>query len=169
LLKTAAVQSDKLLLRKEPCQLNELIETALGQIEPLIANKNAKVDFVADENEPVINADRSQLQLVVINLVENAVKYSLAQPHVIVELKNGQSDYYSIIVKDNGIGIEEKNIKYLFKKFYRVQNGNVHNTKGLGLGLYFTKKVIDGHHGKIDVHSLPGIGTEFKIELPLKH
>jgi two-component system phosphate regulon sensor histidine kinase PhoR len=75
---------------------------------------------------------------------------------------------YTISIKDNGAGMEPSEYKRIFKKFYRVQNGNVHNTKGLGLGLYFTKKVIDGHHGKIEVQSLPGIGTEFKIELPLK-
>jgi two-component system, OmpR family, phosphate regulon sensor histidine kinase PhoR len=168
LLKTAAVESEKLFLKKEPCQLNGLIEAALSQIEPLIASKNAKIDFVADENEPVINVDKSQLQLVVINLVENAVKYSIVQPHVIIELKNGQSDYYTILVKDNGIGIEEKNIKFLFKKFYRVPTGNVHNVAGFGLGLNFVKKVIDAHEGKISIHSLMGIGTEFKIQLPKK-
>lgn len=168
LLKTAAVESKKLLLKKEPCQLNETIETALNQIAPLISSKNAIVDFVPDENEPVINADKSQLQLVVINLVENAVKYCIVQPHVIIELKNGQSDYYSIIVKDNGIGIEEKNMKFLFKKFYRVPTGNVHNVAGFGLGLNYVKKVVDAHDGKISIHSLLGIGTEFKIQLPKK-
>ena len=168
LLKTAAVESKKLPVKKEPCQLNEMIQTALGQIEPLIASRNAVVDFVHDENEPVINGDKSQLQLVIINLVENAVKYSVNKPHIIIELKNGVSDYYSILVKDNGIGIEEKNIKFLFKKFYRVPTGNVHNVAGFGLGLNFVKKVIDAHDGKISIHSVVGIGTEFKIQLPKK-
>lgn len=168
LLKTAAVENEKLPLKKEACQLNEAIQNALSQIEPLIASRNAVVDFVPDENEPVIYADKSQLQLVIINLVENAVKYSLNQPHIIIELKNGDSDYYSILVKDNGIGIEEKNIKYLFKKFYRVPTGNVHNVAGFGLGLNFVKKVIDAHNGKISIHSVAGIGSEFKIQLPKK-
>src|SRR5436190_1457570 len=97
----------------------------------------------------------------------NAIKYSLQPKIIICTVKNSYK--YIISIKDNGAGMESSEYKKIFKKFYRVQNGNVHNTKGLGLGLYFTKKVIDGHHGKIDVHSLPGIGTEFKIELPLKH
>ncbi len=168
LLKTAVVESEKLLLKKEPCQLNELVQTALGQIEPLVASKNALIEFMPDENEPVVYADRAQLQLVIINLVENAVKYSTKQPHVIIQLADGQNDYYTILVKDNGIGIAEKNMKFLFKKFYRVPTGNVHSVAGFGLGLNFVKKVIDAHEGKITIHSLVGIGTEFKIQLPKK-
>lgn len=168
LLKTATVENAKLAVRKEPCQLNELIRTALAQVEPLMTNKGAKVDFIPDENEPVINADRSQLQLVIINLVENAVKYCVTQPHIIIELKNGESDFYTILIKDNGVGIEEKNIKFLYKKFYRVPTGNVHYVAGFGLGLNFVKKVIDAHDGKIQIHSVVGIGTEFKLLLPKK-
>ncbi len=168
LLKTATIENNKLPVKKEACQLNEVIQNALDQIEPFISSRQAKVDFVPDENEPVIYADKSQLQLVMINLVENAIKYSSNQPHIIIELKNGDSDYYSILVKDNGIGIEEKNIKFLFKKFYRVPTGNVHNVTGFGLGLNFVKKVIDAHNGRISIHSVVGIGTEFKIQLPKK-
>lgn len=168
LLRTAAIENKKLLIKKEPCQLNEIVQTALGQIEPFISSREALVDFVPDENEPVIYADKSQLQLVLINLVENAIKYSVNQPHIIIELKNNDVDYYSILVKDNGIGIEEKNIQFLFKKFYRVPTGNVHNVNGFGLGLNFVKKVIDAHNGKISIHSVVGIGTEFKIQLPKK-
>ncbi len=71
-----------------------------------------------------------------------------------------------ISVKDNGIGIDDKYKKKLFKKFYRVPTGDVHNSKGLGLGLYFVKKVIDEHNGNISIKSIRGIGSEFIIELP---
>lgn len=168
LLKTAAIENKKLLIKKEACQLNEMVEGAISQIEPFISNRNAIVSFVPDENEPVIFADKVQLQLVIINLIENAIKYSVNQPHIIIELQDTDHDFYSISVKDNGIGIEEKNIKFLFKKFYRVPTGNVHNVTGFGLGLNFVKKVIDAHDGKIAINSVMGIGTEFKIHLPKK-
>lgn len=168
LLNAAAVENTKLPLKKEPCQLNELVQNALAQIEPLLVSRNALVEFIPDENEPVINADKSQLQLVIVNLVENAAKYCLTPPHILIELKNGDHEYYTILLKDNGVGIAEKNLKYLFKKFYRVPTGNVHTVAGFGLGLNFVKKVMDAHEGKIQIHSVVGIGTEFKLLLPKK-
>ena len=124
--------------------------------------------MITDENEPVIDADKNHLQLVIINLVENALKYCKNQPHIIIQLHNGGNDFYTISVKDNGIGIDKRNIKFLFNKFYRVPTGNVHDVTGFGLGLNFVKKVIDAHNGKIVINSVPGIGTEFKIQLPKK-
>lgn len=167
LLRTAAVD-EKLIVKKEACQLNLLIGSALDQIEPLTTEKKAIIDFIPDDNEPVIFVDKSLMKLVIINLIENAVKYSIGQPHITVQLNNTDNGVYSISVKDNGIGIEEKNIKFLFKKFYRVPTGNVHAATGFGLGLNFVKKVVDAHDGKIFINSLPGIGTEFKIHLPKK-
>lgn len=168
LLKTAQVEHSKLAIVKEACQLNLLIQKAIDQLEPLIKKTGAIVKFVPDENEPVIIADTAHLQLVIINLVENAIKYSNLSPHVIIQLQDFDSYMYAITVKDNGIGIEQKNIKYIFRKFYRVPTGNVHNVAGFGLGLNFVKKIIDAHAGKIVIHSVPGIGTEFKIFLPKK-
>jgi two-component system phosphate regulon sensor histidine kinase PhoR len=100
----------------------------------------------------------------ILNLISNAIKYS-ANPIIIIktEVVNGK---FQISVKDNGIGIEEQYQKKLFKKFYRVPTGDVHNVKGLGLGLYFVKKVIDENKGSIHVKSISGIGSEFVIELP---
>jgi two-component system, OmpR family, phosphate regulon sensor histidine kinase PhoR len=116
----------------------------------------------------VVYADKNHLQLVIINLVENALKYCKNKPHILIQLQDESSDFYSISVKDNGIGIEKKNIKFLFNKFYRVPTGNVHDVTGFGLGLNFVKKVIEAHNGKISINSVPGIGTEFKIQLPKK-
>lgn len=166
LLKDASSENKKLSIIKVNTQLNQLVTEAIDQIEPLASSKNAVIDFVADENEPVIPVDAAHLKLVIINLIENAIKYSQVNPHVIVQLKDAADGFYSIAVKDNGIGIEEKNIKYIFKKFYRVPTGNIHNVTGFGLGLNFVKKVIAAHDGKVTLHSVVGIGTEFRILLP---
>lgn len=168
LLKTTAGNANKLVIKKEPLQLNLIVQKAIEQIEPLIKSKAANVELIIDENEPVIYADKNHLQLVIINLVENALKYCKNQPHIIIQLHNNGNDFYTISVKDNGIGIDKGNIKYLFNKFYRVPTGNVHDVTGFGLGLNFVKKVIDAHNGKININSVPGIGTEFKIQLPKK-
>jgi two-component system, OmpR family, phosphate regulon sensor histidine kinase PhoR len=168
LLRTALTESNRLPVAKEACQLNQLIYSTIEQIDPLIKNNEATINFVPDDNEPVIFADKVHLQLVIINLIENAIKYSNLKPLVWIALQDANNGMYAITVKDNGIGIAAKNIKNLFKKFYRVPTGNIHNVNGFGLGLNFVKKIIDAHDGKIIINSVEGIGTEFKILLPKK-
>src|SRR5436189_874068 len=167
LVKTVVADQYQFVLKMKPVVPNELLKKVIAQLEPLLHKKAGIVEWDLDEKNSSILADEENLYLAFFNIINNAIKYA-SQPKIIIStVKNSYK--YIISIKDNGAGIEPSEYKKIFKKFYRVQNGNVHNTKGLGLGLYFTKKVIDGHHGKIDVHSLPGIGTEFKIELPLKH
>ncbi len=168
LLTTATGDNKHILVHKEPCELNELIQHALDKLEPLIDNKNAIVHFMPADSGPIIHADRVHLQLVVINLIENSIKYSNGIPYIAIEVQKEENDIYSISIKDKGIGIEEKNFKYLFKKFYRVPTGNVHQVNGFGLGLNFVKKIIDAHDGRIVIKSVPGVGTEIKILLPQK-
>lgn len=168
LLKTAIGDNKHIIVNKEPCKLNKLIQHAIDQLEPLINNTNTGIYFTPDDNDPVINADKAHLQLVIINLIENAIKYSNGLPYIAIDVQYADNNMYGISIKDKGIGIEEKNFKYLFKKFYRVPTGNVHKVNGFGLGLNFVKKIIDAHDGKIIIKSVPGVGTEFKILLPEK-
>jgi two-component system phosphate regulon sensor histidine kinase PhoR len=167
LVKTVVADQYQFVLRMKPVIPNELLKKVIAQLEPLLNKKAGIIEWDLEEANSIILADEENLYLSFFNIINNAIKYSLQPKIIISTVKNSYK--YIISIKDNGAGMESSEYKKIFKKFYRVQNGNVHNTKGLGLGLYFTKKVIDGHHGKIDVHSLPGIGTEFKIELPLKH
>ena len=164
LLKSASAENKKFPIDKENVKPASLIEQALNKLQPLIEQKKARVDLKVDNYETNIQADEGHLELAIINILENALKYSNA-PHIIVETGKEESDYF-ISVKDNGIGIEKKYIKDIFKKFYRVPTGNVHDVKGFGLGLNFVKRIVDGHDGKIRIKSLPGIGTEFRLLLP---
>ena len=166
LVKTVVADQYQFILKMKPVVPNELLKKVIAQLEPLLHKKAGVVEWDLDEENSSILADEENLYLSLFNIINNAIKYSPQPKIIITTVKNSYK--YTISIKDNGAGMESSEYKKIFKKFYRVQNGNVHNTKGLGLGLYFTKKVIDGHHGKIDVHSLRGIGTEFKIELPFK-
>jgi two-component system, OmpR family, phosphate regulon sensor histidine kinase PhoR len=164
LLKSASAENKKFPIEKETVQPAKLIEQALNKLQPLIEQKQAYVELKVENYETNIHADEGHLELAIINILENALKYSTT-PHIIVETGKEESDYF-ISVKDNGIGIEKKYLKNIFKKFYRVPTGNVHDVKGFGLGLNFVKRIVDGHDGKIRVHSLPGIGTEFRLLIP---
>ncbi|HLY71930.1 MAG TPA: HAMP domain-containing sensor histidine kinase, partial [Puia sp.] len=165
LLKAASSDNTNLHIEKENIDAHLLIEQALDKVQPLIEEKNAKVEIKMDDSGNQMYGDKAHLELAVVNLLENALKYS-PDPHIVVEAGKSENDFF-IKVKDNGIGIEKKYIKNIFKKFYRIPTGDVHNVKGFGLGLNFVKRIIDAHDGKIKVNSIPGIGTEFKLVIPV--
>lgn len=166
LLHIASSDRREIPMEKERVPVKEIIEQAIAKVQPLVEDKEALVEVQSPEGmETELLADRVHLELAVVNLLENALKYA-TKPHVIIS--TGHEDGFLFIsVKDNGIGIEKKYQKNLFKKFYRVPTGDVHNVKGFGLGLNFVKRIIDAHHGSIKVNSLPGIGTEFKMLFPI--
>jgi two-component system, OmpR family, phosphate regulon sensor histidine kinase PhoR len=165
LLRTASIETKDLPIRKEDINAQQLIEEALSKVQPLIDQKNARVEVKVEEVGGRVLADKAHLELALVNLLENALKYS-ADPHIVVQTGHFEDDFY-ISVKDNGVGIEKQYLKNIFKKFYRVPTGDIHNVKGFGLGLNFVKRIIDAHKGKIRVNSLPGIGTEFRLFIPL--
>ena len=165
LLQIARSDRTNLPIQKKLVPVKDLIEQAVAKMQPLIDEKKADVDVPIDEEQNIeLFADRGHLELAIVNLLENALKFSV-KPHIIVSTGHEDGNIY-ISVKDNGIGIEKKYQKRLFNKFYRVPTGDVHNVKGFGLGLNFVKRIIDAHHGTIKINSLPGIGTEFRLILP---
>ncbi|CAA7195642.1 Sensor histidine kinase WalK [Chryseobacterium potabilaquae] len=107
--------------------------------------------------------DKNLIETIIKNLCENSVKYGASTIKIIVE---NTQHHLSIEISDNGQGIDKKEWKNIFEKFYRIQSNNIHNTKGLGLGLYFVKKIIQSYKGIIEVDSIIKKGTTFKIHLP---
>jgi signal transduction histidine kinase len=99
------------------------------------------------------------------NLLTNAVKYSDKEPEINVEGFNDK-EYIYIKVSDNGIGISKTDQKHIFDKFYRVSTGNIHKIKGLGLGLYYVKRIAESHGGDVTVDSKPGKGSIFTVSIP---
>ena len=100
------------------------------------------------------------------NLLSNAVKYSDREP--VIEIEGSVSDNnVSISISDNGIGISKNDQKHIFDKFYRASTGNIHKFKGLGLGLYYVKKIAEAHGGDVSVSSKPGKGSTFTVTLPI--
>jgi two-component system phosphate regulon sensor histidine kinase PhoR len=166
LLEIAYTDRSSLPLEKEKFDINLLIEESINDLQPLIEQKHAVVKTSFDMQGPVVNADRSYLRLCLINLIENAIKYSNA-PVIDISTKVDGTTLF-IVVKDNGIGIAAEHQKKIFERFYRITDGELHISKGFGLGLNFVKKVIDTHHGKIEVMSELGKGSSFTIKLSLK-
>ena len=165
LVKVIKTDSTGVELHKQQVIVNQLIRDAVNQLHFTISDKKGQVELQLEKDEIMINADANNLFVAILNIISNAVKYS-HNPYILITTKM-ENDYYNIAVKDNGIGIDENNMKLLFKKFYRIPTGDLHDVKGLGLGLYFVKKIVDSHRGKIFVHSVRKVGTEFRIQIPV--
>jgi two-component system phosphate regulon sensor histidine kinase PhoR len=164
LLEIAFTEQRNLKLVKEKFNAHDLIENAINDMQPLIEENHVDIRTIFTTAEPIIYADRAHLFLVVINLIENAIKYS-QNPKIEISTYRKDS-YFYIAVKDNGIGIPKEDQKKIFDRFYRVTNGNIQQNKGFGLGLHFVKKIIDSHFGDIEVDSTLGHGSIFTIKIP---
>lgn len=161
LLRNAHSENSQLQLIKETVNVHQLIEDAISNLQPLIDEKKAEIILELEAENPCLIADRNYVFIVLVNLMENALKYS-ANPKIIIHTHNKNKHLY-VSVKDNGEGIDKKNLHKIFKKFYRVNEGNIQSAKGFGIGLSFVKKILDSHHAQITVESVKGIGSIFTV------
>lgn len=141
----------------ENVEVKPIVEEVAGMIE-LKAKKPIKIDIDIPANLSVM-ADSLHFGNVLSNLIDNAVKYS----HDTVNVKI-KADNTSIVIADNGIGINKDNIPYIFDKFYRVSSGDRYEVGGYGLGLFYVKQIVEMLGWSINVTSKPGVGTVFTIK-----
>lgn len=164
MLSVAYTEHSSLELKKETFDANDLIDQAISNIHPLIEEKSGTLTFNAREESGLITADKSYILVAYTNLLENAVKYSL-KPDIQVRTYIDGNDFCTAVT-DNGIGIEKKQHRKIFNKFYRVTHGDIHHAKGFGLGLNFVKQIANAHKGSITLESTPGEGSTFTIKVP---
>ncbi len=145
--------------------VHELINQAIESMQLLVNETGGKISHEYKADLAIFQLDEVHFGNLLVNLLENALKYSDKTPEVLVSTKN-QNDGILISIKDKGIGMTREQQNKIFEKFYRATGGNVHNVKGFGLGLSYVKAVVDAHHGSIQVKSKINQGTEFSIHLP---
>ena len=133
------------------------VEAAGGELETQL-----------EAEDPIILADSMHFTNLINNLLDNALKYSRPDvaPHLVVSTRN-EAKALKISISDNGLGIKKENLKRIFDRFYRVHTGNVHNVRGVGIGLAYVAGVVKAHNGTITVDSEYGKGTTFTITIPL--
>ncbi len=165
ILELALSEKKSARMEKRIVDVNSLIANAINFVEPMMKEKRASIEFIQSGEPLCLQADGSYLTQAIINLLDNSLKYA-KMPQIRLETAISEKDC-AISIMDNGIGMEEKYFKHIFRKYYRIPTGNVHNVKGFGIGLNFVKNVIDAHNGRIEVSSVTGKGTEFRIKLPL--
>lgn len=157
---------DKLLIRKIPVRLREVIEEIFEQMEARVHYSNGSLTLDYQSKIEWIEADPLHFTNIILNLLDNALKYSGDIPVIsvsVLEILGG----LMIEVRDHGIGIPSKLRKRVFDKFYRVPTGNVSDAKGFGLGLYYTRNAVRSHGWKINLESKEGQGTTIQVLIPV--
>jgi two-component system phosphate regulon sensor histidine kinase PhoR len=150
---------------KESIDVHAMIQEVAQSFAVRIQEGDGNFDFHLSAKSSYIVGNRSELAIVLSNLIDNAIKYSSGSPSIEFSTQN-EKDRLIVKIKDQGIGIAKEDLGQVFSQYFRVNTGDVHNVKGFGLGLAFVKKVIERWSGSISVKSKLGEGTVFTIELP---
>ncbi|MEA5404168.1 HAMP domain-containing sensor histidine kinase [Arcicella sp. DC2W] len=164
-LQTANIAQKIDKLNFEEVDINELIEDLSVNCEPLFKEKKGELIVELKARNALIKADRLHFTNIIHNLIDNGVKYC-EQPPIIKITSENIGNNLVISIRDNGIGISDRDQKQVFNKFFRVHTGDIHNVKGFGLGLYYVKEMVEGHKGRIELKSKIGEGCEFRLFIP---
>jgi two-component system, OmpR family, phosphate regulon sensor histidine kinase PhoR len=165
-LQTAIFERGKIHLKIRQLDIHELINNVVRNFIIQVKNRNGQIVKNLDAQYSLVNVDEVHIANVLLNLLDNAIKYCHVQPNISVSTFNKKGGIV-IQVQDNGIGIKKEDQKRIFQKFYRVPTGNVHDVKGFGLGLSYVKIIVEEHNGKISIESEPNVGTKFEIFIPV--
>lgn len=150
-------------INPEPILLEEFINDIVLTMQSKYPE--ASFSFENKAGYQLVNLDEMGFASVIINLLENAVKYGTEKPIIDIQLKE-EGGNIKLSIADQGIGIEDKEKKKVFQKFYRVGNEDTRKTKGTGLGLFIVEQIIKAHHGKISITDNQPRGTVFEILIP---
>ncbi len=166
ILDFSRLESGQQALRLTEVDPVDVVSTALESFRLRLEDEGFRWEVDAPERVPHIKADPVALQHCLLNLLDNAVKYSRDRKEIRVILRP-REQMVSIAVSDRGIGIAPDDQPRIFEKFVRVETGLVHTVKGAGLGLSLVDQIIRAHHGRVEVASTPGEGSIFTLLLPL--
>jgi two-component system phosphate regulon sensor histidine kinase PhoR len=160
LLETATLDSDNLQLNTDETDIVDLVKSLVNRYQMQYSNKS--LEFESTVDELIIPIDVFHFENAVNNVIDNAIKYG--GDTILVHIKKHPRTT-EIVISDNGNSLTKPHKDKIFEQFYRVSKGNTHNIKGFGIGLYYTKKIIEKHGGTIQLELNKNL-TTFKIVLP---
>lgn len=165
-LQLSLMEDERSILKIKELDVNDMLLNVAQIFDIQVENNGGSLELELDATESMIYVDEMHFTNVLLNLMENAVKYRKPEvPLQLVARTENVDDKVLISISDNGIGIKRDNLKKIFDRFYRVHTGNVHNVKGFGLGLAYVKKIVEELNGTIKAESEYNVGTKFIISL----
>ncbi len=165
-LRISKLEKNQLDLTSKVIDIHEVIEEAVTHVDLIVKDKGGFINVNLNAKQLEVMASKFHLTNVVVNMLDNAIKYTNESPKIDISTNNAGRNII-IKVKDQGIGMSKSVQKNVFDKFYREQKGNIHDVKGHGLGLSYVKKIVEHHHGSVYVESEKGKGSTFTVKLPL--
>jgi len=165
-LRISKLEKNELDIKKDRLDLHNLINEAVNHVSLIVDNRQGYIKTHLNAEKSTILANHSHFVNVIVNILDNAVKYSNEPPQIDIYTET-VNNYLILKVKDQGTGMSKKVQKQIFDKFYREHTGDIHNVKGHGLGLAYVKKIVHDHQGEIVVESETEKGSTFIIKLPL--
>ncbi len=165
-LRISQLEKNELNIKKDRLEMHDIIEDAVTHVSLIVENRDGYIKTHLGALKSTILANDSHMTNVVVNILDNAIKYSEDSPKVDIYTENIKNNIV-LKIRDQGIGMSKIAQKKIFDKFFREHTGDLHNVKGHGLGLTYVKRIVDDHHGQIWVESERGKGSTFVIKLPL--
>lgn len=167
LLTLSRYDTSKVKIEKTEFDLGELVKYTFDGLEIEMDKKHQVGECFVTSNVPLVYADKSGIERVVLNILTNAIKYTPEEGTIKVYVGFVYNDAYIKII-DNGIGIPKEDLDKIFERFYRVDTARTREMGGTGLGLSIAKEILDQNNSMIDIKSEPGKGTEVVIRIPTK-
>jgi two-component system phosphate regulon sensor histidine kinase PhoR len=165
-LQISKLEKGDLNLEKERLEMNDMLNTGISHVQLLLEDKSGTIKSHLGALRTVVLGNESHLINVLVNVLENAIKYTENAPIIDVYTENVKNKLV-IKIRDQGIGMAKSAQRKAFQKFFREHTGDIHNVKGHGLGLAYSKRILEDHEGEIFVQSVKGKGSTFSIHLPL--
>ncbi len=166
-LQASRTREKQRLMNLAEIDLGDLVGETIRTVRGQQHLDDAAIRFTFPGESLKIVGDRGELQTAIVNLLDNAIKYSSGEPKISVKIKSSGLNKADIFVRDNGIGIARGDLKRIFRRFYRVPNKSVEAAKGTGLGLPIVRSIIEKHGGRVTAESRgEGKGTTFLVQLP---
>lgn len=167
LFELSKMEEGKLDLNFELLDISDIVKSSINKVNLKANEKNIKIISDMTMKIPLFITDGRRLEQVLINLLENSIRYSDKGRSIMVKVSFDKK-YISISIVDQGVGIPSEDIPYIFERFYRVEKSRTRAAGGTGLGLAIVKNIIELLQGKIEVESVQGVGTTFKLSFPFK-
>jgi signal transduction histidine kinase len=168
ILDFSRIEAGRKEYRFAPTDVSRILQEVVDAYRFQIEQQGFTLDVKIAEDLPEVRADKEALSQAVLNLVNNAIKYSLDDKYLGLELKR-ENGRVELSVSDRGIGIAQGEQRKIFDKFYRAEDSLVHETKGSGLGLSLVHHIMEAHGGAVEVVSTPGRGSRFTLTLPIEN